>query len=39
VAAANPSDPSALFANSAGQMQRVPVYRLTFASIPMVAFD
>ncbi len=34
-----PCDPSALFANSAGQMQRVPVYRLTFASISVVAFD
>ncbi|MBP1881164.1 hypothetical protein J2Z84_004506 [Agrobacterium rubi] len=29
-----PCDPSALFADSAGQMQRVPVYRMTFASIP-----
>ena len=27
-------DPSAPFRNSAGQMQRVPVYRLTFASSP-----
>ena len=34
-----PCDPSAPFHNGAGQMQRVPVYRLTFASIPMVAFD
>ena len=34
-----PCDPSALFRNSAGQMQRVPVYRLTFASHPVVAFD
>ncbi|UHS56386.1 hypothetical protein [Agrobacterium vaccinii] len=29
-----PRDPSALFRNSTGQMQRVPVYRLTFASSP-----
>ena len=39
-AAFPPCDPSAAVSSTvAGQMQRVPVYRLTFASIRMVAFD